>query len=183
VAGAVYRFGEGDSQSVFREDPDAVEDPTLAFFLAYWRSSRCANGIPLSNDFRPREVGTHLRWVALVDVLPEKRDYRYRVVGSSVCEFFLGDGTGKTVRELFADLPEMQKTVLQLYAAPVRLRRPTQFSGPPSHLRDRFCPAYDGLFLPYSSDGEKIDRIVTAFVFNYTKFRQKRAILPGEALV
>ena len=36
-----------------------------------------------------------------IDALPDYADFRYRLVGSSVCEYFLANGTGKTVSEVF----------------------------------------------------------------------------------
>jgi hypothetical protein len=44
----------------------------------------------------------HLGWVIMVEVLPGEADFRYRLIGTLVTQYFLADSTGKTVSEAFA---------------------------------------------------------------------------------
>ena len=164
MTGRVHTFGDADRRTVVSENPDEVEEPVLAFFLGYWRS-KLRGRLPAPGDFIPKEVRTNLRWVITVDVLRELGDFRYRVVGSAVCEYFLGDGTGKTVSEAFA-AHEIRDGVLWLYRLACEVRRPIRCTGPASMSGDTFFPAYDSLYLPYARDGYVVDRLVTAFVFN-----------------
>ena len=164
MAGRVHTFGDVDRRTVVYEDPDEVGQPVLAFFLNYWRS-KLRGRLPAPGDFIPKEVSTNLSWVIAADVLPGLGDFRYRVVGSAVCEYFLGDGTGKTVSEAFAR-QEVRDAVLWLYRLACEVRRPIRCTGPSSISDDVFFPAYDSLYLPYARDGHVVDRLVTAFVFN-----------------
>jgi hypothetical protein len=150
-----------------------VSDPVLTFFLSYWRQKQQGKDVPRAADFVPKEVRSNLRWVVVIDALPGYADFRYRVVGSSVCEYFLGDGTGKTVRQTFGSLG-MVGGLLWLYRTTCTTARPLRCTGPSNIVNDVFFPPYDSLYLPYSTDGQNVDRLVNTFVFNYAAIREKR---------
>ena len=54
-------------------------------------------------------------------------------------------------------------------------RRPTRSTGPATKVNGVYFPAYDSLYLPYSTDGVSADRIVNAFSFNYDEVRAREA--------
>lgn len=158
----------GDPEHLFRliEDPDAIDDPVLSFFLGYWRAAGNGRDVPLRSSFVPQEVRGHLQWVVTADALPDDSDFRFRVVGTRVCDYFLHDGQGKTVSEAFAHLDHhMKDGTLWMFRHACRERVPLRITGPSSQFKDIYFPAYDALCLPYSSDGEKADRIVYALTY------------------
>ena len=158
------------------EEPEAAEQAVLQFFLDYWNASRAGAELPVPASFVPREVRGHLQWVTLVDVLsPQEGEFRYRLVGSRVADYFLGNGTGKTLRDAFegAD-PGFIEGALWLLRRTCELRRPVQLTGPSSRWSNVYFPSFDNLYLPYSTDGERVDRIINIFTFDKT-------ILPGRA--
>lgn len=161
------------------EEPDAITDqPVLAFFLDYWKAKRARHALPLRESFVPREVRGNLQWVASADV--EGDDFRYRVVGTSVTNYFLADGTGKTAREAFADADAgLRDGILWLMHRACELRQPIRVTGPSSRWKSTFYPAYDTLYLPYSSDGETADRVVTVFTFD----RDRMYLRPSASMV
>jgi hypothetical protein len=157
-------------------DPAAVDHPVLSFFLDYWRAGarEAEHGIPLFSTFRPREVRANLAWVVVVDVLPD--DFRYRVIGTCVAEYFAKNSTGLTVREALADWDAPSRNgVMELFRAPVVHRVPFRYYGPGFRIPDmkRFLPDFDSLYLPYSTDGVQVDRVLNAFAFNYREFRER----------
>jgi PAS domain-containing protein len=174
MAGRTQTFGDADRPTIVCEDPDNVSDPVLGFFLDYWRRKHRGDAVPLVADFIPKEVRRNLRWVVLIDALPDYNDFRYRLVGSSVCEYFLGDGTGRTVRESFAGIGDLGEGIVALCRRACLLARPIQVTGPSDVVNDIFFPPYDSLYLPYATRGEKPDRLVNTFVFNYGAIREKR---------
>jgi hypothetical protein len=176
-------FGDAHDAAAAQRDPDRVDDPVLAFFLGYWRQKLRGRNLPLVSDFVPKEVRGNLRWVVLIDVLRNRADFRYRLVGSSVCEYFLGDGTGKTVAEAFAGFDELAAGIGALYRHVCELARPIRVTAPAAVVSDVFFPAYDSLYLPYSNGGQDVDRIVNAFVFNQSKIRGMRPITLSESLL
>jgi hypothetical protein len=174
MTGRIQTFGDPNRPTVVCEDPDDVEDPVLKFFLSYWRCKLRGGDLPFVADFVPKEVRRNLRWVVLIDALPDYTDFRYRLVGSSVCEYFLGDGTGKTVREAFAGTGGLADGIIELCRRACIQARPVRCTGPSSIVADVFFPNYDSLYLPYSTDGQRADRLVNTFVFNYGTIREKR---------
>jgi hypothetical protein len=97
----VQMVGDLERPSTLVSNPEAIDNPILDFFLTYWRTKRGDAVLPLRDSFVPKEVRGHLPWVVVADALPDYLDFRYRVVGSHVCRYFLSDGTGKTVHEAF----------------------------------------------------------------------------------
>ncbi|MGB8363036.1 MAG: PAS domain-containing protein [Rhizomicrobium sp.] len=156
--------------SMLVDDPDQVDDSRLIFFLNYWRQKRGEARLPLRKSFVPQEVRGNLPWVIVADALPDYTDFRFRVVGSEISQYFLADGVGKTVREAFArtDGP-LADAMLLLYWRACFKRMPLRLTGPAGLYNDFFHPGFDAIFLPYSSDGELADRIVNIFTFNHVK--------------
>jgi hypothetical protein len=89
------------------QNPDSIDNPTLDFFIRYWNEKRGGRAMPSRASFEMREIKDYVGWICLLNALPDFRDFRYRLVGSRVADYFLGDGTGKTIREVFsgADKP------------------------------------------------------------------------------
>lgn len=174
MAGRIQQFGDSRRPTVIYEDPDEIPDPVLAYFLSYWRIKAHENKLPMAADFVPQEVRSNLRWVVVIDALPDYADFRYRVVGSSVCEYFLGDGTGKTVREAFESLGERAEGLVNLYRRVCVGGRPLRMTSPSTIVNDIYFPEYDSLYLPYTTDGQRADRLINAFVFNRNAIREKR---------
>lgn len=145
------------------EDPPEIDDHILSFFLRYWCAKRKNDRLPRHGDFEPRDVGSLLPWVILVDGLPELADFRYRVIGSRICDYFLGDSTGRTVTEAFANYAQLSQETLWLYRRTCTRKYPLRLRGPAVHLSGIFFPAYDALYLPYSRDGIHADRVLNIF--------------------
>ncbi|MBN9571278.1 MAG: PAS domain-containing protein [Alphaproteobacteria bacterium] len=147
-------------------DPAHLANPTLAVLLDYWNAKRGARPMPARKDIRPNELKEHLGWVNLVDVLPGGQDFRYRLIGTLVTEYFLAESTGQTVSQAFARWGSaVQSTVLQLFSATARNRKVIHASGAPNTLARGF-EAYESLFFPLSDDGETVNVIMNAFVFD-----------------
>lgn len=179
MAGRIQSFGDPKRPTVIYEDPDEVPDPVLTFFLSYWNGKTREGRVPLASSFVPQEVRSNLRWIVVIDALPGYADFRYRVVGSSVCEYFLGDGTGKTVREAFSSLGARAEGLVDLYRRVCESGRPLRMTSPAAVFNDIFFPDYDSLYLPYSIDGTKVDRLVNAFVFNRAAIRERANAFKG----
>ncbi len=177
MAERVTIIGNSSHPSRMVEDPDAIDNPILSFFLDYWRSRRGDEKLPRTDTFKPREIGQHLPWVVLADALPDYQDFRYRLVGTRVSEYFLADGTGKTVREAFAGLkPGDLEGVVWLYRQPCVTQVPLRFTAPGGRVNGVYFPDYDAGYFPFSTDGNRADRVVNVFTFNYRKFLETRSL-------
>ncbi len=160
------------------EDPEDIDNPILAFFLTRWRRHRGDQPLPPTVSFLPKEIGSQLPWVCLADALPDYQDFRFRLVGSRVCEYFLTDGTGMTVREAFADLPDRGADgLVWIYRQACVERYPIRFTGPGGIINGISFPDFDCGYFPYTSDGVSADRVVVVFTFNYLEFARTRSMV------
>lgn len=156
-------------------DPEAVDNPLLGFFLDYWRSKRNGARLPMRASFAPQDIRDKLPWVVVVDALPDFADFRYRVVGTKVARYFLGNSTGMTAREAFAKWgDEAVADVIDLYARACTACAPVRLTAPAIPHEKLALPEFDTLYLPYSSDGETADRVINIFTFDHAELVASR---------
>jgi hypothetical protein len=125
----------------------------------------------------PQEVRGYLPWVVVGEALPGFVDFRYRVVGTNVTQYFLSDATGKTIREAFKDLGEQWQTdTIKLNQYACRTRAPFRMMAPETMAGATYFPEYDVLYLPYSANGSDVDRVIKAFTFDIGRLEAARAV-------
>ena len=78
---------------------DAVEHPDLKALLALWNEKRGERKMPARGDFEPRDMRAYLRRIHLYDVLDAGRNFRIRVLGTSLTMGLGSDPTGKLISE------------------------------------------------------------------------------------
>jgi hypothetical protein len=156
------------------QNPDRIDNPVLQFFLRYWQEKRSARPMPARADISPREIKPYLGWACLLDALPHFADFRYRLVGSFVTEYFLGDGTGRTVSDAFSENPGVRDGALWLFRQTCIGRKPIRVWSPGADWEGRYHPDNDALYLPLGADGETADMVLNIFTFNYEEFKKTR---------
>jgi hypothetical protein len=157
------------------ENPDSVDNPILAFFLDYWREKRGNDRMAARADIRIRDFPQYLPWVILLDAEDDYREFRFRVVGTRVAQYFLSDATGKTLSEAYEHTPpETREGTRLLLQRPCVTGAPTRATGPASTWQGNYFPNWDALYLPLGADRTKADSVFVAFTFNYQQFRQTR---------
>jgi hypothetical protein len=164
-------------QNVISEvDPVRLDHPTLAFLRDYWDSKRGTRAMPSRADISPSELRDHLAWVIIMEVLPDLSDFRYKLVGTLVAQYWLRDSTGKTVREAFsAEAPSAVKGVLAMFRKCARDRAVVRSCGSAGWIAGGF-EEFDCICLPLSDDGENVNMILHAFVFDQPDVLMAREI-------
>lgn len=157
--------------------PTELSDPVLAFVFDYWQKKRGDRLVPSRADIKPHELKAHLGSIILAEALPGYDDFRFRLVGTRVTQYFLGDATGKTLRQAHAGegIPRhiTDATVNLLRTA---CERPTwiRLAGTPGEWRDRYFPGFEALYLPLSENGETANLILSPFSFDHARLRVAR---------
>jgi hypothetical protein len=147
-------------------DPQHLEHPVLSFLKDYWDQKRAGRAMPSRADIHPAEMKEHLGWIILVDVLADFSDFRYRMIGSRVTQYFLQDSTGKSVSEAFAASGEaVVNGVLAVHRKCARDRVVLRSHGGAGWLGRSFLD-FDALYLPLSDDGTTANMILSAFTFD-----------------
>jgi len=158
-------------------DPRKFLHPTLTFLREYWDSKRGGRAMPSRSDIRPSELRDHLGWVILVDVLPGFADFRYKLVGTLVTQYYLEDTTGKTVREAFGrkGAEAARNGVLAMFRKCARDCVVLRTHGDAGWIAPGF-EEFESICLPLSDDGAHCNMILHAFVFNRERVMLAREI-------
>ncbi len=144
--------------------PDQFASPILQAAYDYWQLRRRGRLMPARADIDPADIPRLLPNIILTDVLAQKPlDFRYRLIGTAVCERTARDYTG--VR--FMDLPHQRpgSMIWDTRAACVRKRAPVYdgdlpYVGPVQRVR-----VVSQVHLPLSTDGATVNMIFTAVAF------------------
>ena len=157
-------------------NPINLQHPTLAFLRSYWDAKRGARAMPSRNDIKPSELREHLGWVNMAEVLPGMEDFRFRLVGTLVTQYFLRDSTGKTISEAFAPGGEgAVKGVKAIFRKTARDKVPMRVFGDAGWIASGY-EQFDSIYLPLSDDGETCNLVLNAFVFDRPRVLMAREI-------
>ena len=157
-------------------DPSHLKNPTLAFLRNWWDEKRAMRPMPARADIRPSDFKQHLSWLMTLDVLDGGRDFRHRVVGDDIAQYFAWNPSGTTVKEAFATQPpELLKVVIAIYRGVIAQRVPIYAFGD-TGWAGKNVERCEALHLPLSDDGETVTTILSAFVFNRREVRITREI-------
>jgi hypothetical protein len=126
-----------------------LSDPDLKALFAYWTSKLAGRAIPRRSDINPEEIRSLLPDIFIMDIHHPLR-FRFRLVGTMICQRWHEDNTGKWLDEL--DYDGVRAMVLEQYVTVARTGAPrcdiadfVRDGG--RHLH------YRRLLLPLSEDG------------------------------
>jgi hypothetical protein len=159
-------------------NPATLENETLAFLHRYWHEKRGNRAMPSRADIKASEMREHLGWMMLVESLPDLSEFRYKLVGTLVTQYFLGDSTGKTIGEAFhkAERPEVSaKAVKAMFRKCARDKVIVHCFGDAGWI-GRGYESFNCICLPLSDDGETVNMILHAFVFDKSSVLMARQV-------
>lgn len=126
----------------------------------WWDNARGSKEFPSRSDFNPLKFQKILPTIMLMDVDEDPLTFHMRLVGTEVCTIMDQDPTGKPITFLrggdalhdrFTQLIEKRKPYFALDVPLIWANKDHRF--------------YNVLMLPLSSDGEKIDKLLTHLDF------------------
>lgn len=162
--------------TVAQANPTHFDHPTCVFLRSYWESKRAGRALPSRSDISPAQLKEHLGWVMILDVLPGERDFRYRLIGTLVTQYFSSDATGKTVVEAFAVNGEaIAKSVNSIFRKVARDKVVMRTAGNANWLAQGM-EEFEAIYLPLSDDCVKVSHILHAFVCDREKMLLARQI-------
>jgi len=140
--------------------------PPLRRLHDYWQGKRKPGALPGRRDIDPIEIPQLMPQIALVDVLREPLDYRYRLFGTRLVEVMGAERTGKRMREVMS--PPAVAASERLIAGLIETREPLAFTGRLFWL-DKDYVAFETLVLPLAGDGETVDMALMGLEFGQPK--------------
>ena len=157
-------------------DSTEYNHPTLTFLHDYWNLKRGDRKMPSRGDIVPSEMKQHLGWILLAEILPERVDFRYRLIGGLIAAYFGENGTNKTITETFSRFGEAAvKGTLYVYRKTATCGVPVRVMGKADWLRHGVEP-FESVYLPLSNDGQNPNMILSAFVFDKDAVLMNRAV-------
>lgn len=167
------------ASAVVTENPQHLDNPILDGVLDYWNRRRGARPMPSRAEIRPGDLKAHLGWLCFIEALPEFDDFRFRLVGSRVADYFLSEATGLTVREAYGTAKAERSAtdaVLWILRTTCTRRVPMRVTGGGGEWRDHLFPDYDALYLPLSQNGVTANMVMCGFTFNYQAYLKTRVL-------
>ncbi|MBT6429275.1 MAG: PAS domain-containing protein, partial [Rhodospirillaceae bacterium] len=134
------------------------EGERLAEILDFWRKACTGRTMPTRQDIDPLTIPPHLlAHIELIDVLtePELR-FRWRLIGTHVTTAVGRDCTGMYFDELYP--AEDFETVSGPFKWVAENAKPLRWHGTSGFI-GRDWQAYEGVYLPLSSNGATVDMI------------------------
>lgn len=157
-------------------NPAVLHNETLAFLHGYWNEKRAGRAMPSRADIKASELREHLGWVMIVEVLPNISDFRYRLMGTLVAQYFFADSTGRTVKEIYAGTNEAAgKGVAAIFRKCARDGAVVHSFGEGGWFGRGYEP-FECICLPLSDDGETVNMILHAFVFDKPSVMMAREV-------
>jgi len=136
---------------------------SLAPLHDFW-SSECGGGVPIPRDLIDpvRLPAKILPRFAIIEVLRDPPDFRYRLIGTAITQFFSRDNTGKRFSEI--SYPSPHGEGLKRYFGMIARDNVVVYRETKAAWANRDYVTIASFFLPGTSDGECTDLIFGAVV-------------------
>ncbi len=135
---------------------DPPDDDRLGRLYRHWLGLKGARALPDRARIRPEELGFMLGHLALIDVSPSPREYRFRLVGTAITARRGADLTGQTTAALRP--ARYRATIDSHFDAACEQRRAVLY-----HVvlgLDSIKRSFRHIVLPFTSDGGAVDRLM-----------------------
>jgi hypothetical protein len=145
------------------DDPKAIRDPRLLGLFHYWHG-KCRDGtLPARRDIDPIEMRQWLGNLLLVEFPPDPMQYRIRLDGVNLVQFYNASREGKGVEAMTSE--EERRIVLPQYITVLDKKQPayyeTQFV-----TSEGVVTSQRKLLLPLSADGQRVNMILGGIYFD-----------------
>ena len=145
--------------------------------LRYWlKACPSKNGhYPCRNDIKISDLRNRMSHVAILDVESDPLDFKYRLIGTRLCDFLHRDYTGQKLSELDGKGPgsKIWKILEQVKTEGSPLYCEVPYVGPKSDFRQA-----SSLYLPLAADHNSIDKIMIVSHFQRIEYDHHSYVSP-----
>ncbi len=138
-------------------------DQKLAALYALWLEKRGARRWPARADFDVTEFKPWMGWLALLDVIEDGADLRFRVFPSLHAQRIHMDLTGRTVR----DNPDIRDMTKRSYFECIASGRPIYGRLAEDNSAARFRYAWNRIILPLGAGDAAVDMVMVCVTEDY----------------
>ena len=104
------------------DDPEAIRDSRLLGLFHYWHGKRQGRAMPARSDIDPIEMKRWLGNLLLVEFPPDPMQYRIRLDGVNLVQFYSTSREGKGVEAMTSE--EERRIVLPQYMTVLEQKQP-----------------------------------------------------------
>jgi hypothetical protein len=156
---AAFRMHGAHGPEIIWDPPvEQLGDSPLRRLLAYWSTLATPERLPAANRIDPVEMRTALGYVALLDVIEDGRDFRYRLFGTTLAAVSEFDMTGRMLSEHPAS-PYIVEFLLAAYRAALRRQAPLFTEHAPAGTV--VVTAWQRLILPLVDEAGQVVRFLS----------------------
>ncbi|MBX3490831.1 PAS domain-containing protein [Parvibaculum sp.] len=141
-----------------------LADPMTKFMLDYWTLKKGDRPMPALADLNLADFARYAPKILIVQVDRDPFELTFRLVGEDVIANFGFNPKGRSLLSLNEELPGLGTLLHEFFKWVVTARRAVGAGGT-QDLVDRSYNNYEAIYLPLSSDGEHVDRIIAATVY------------------
>jgi hypothetical protein len=140
---------------------DIVRSVTHRWLIKCWGRLQSHNSVPLWGALELEDITSVIERLLFCDVVTgqDELQFRIRFQGKRITELYGADCRGKLLGSVMSDT--LRDAALATYRETVRVRCPT-YTVVNTADRDGNPVSYERLLLPFSFDGGKVTRILTA---------------------
>jgi hypothetical protein len=142
------------------EFASAIQSDVLRRLVAHWSRIRGHRRMPMRAGFDPLEVRYALGYISLIEVHRDPLRFYFRLDGTKQVELF---GVDCTRRYLDEAMPAEYATMVAAALSDVVARREPRYHRRQITIHERPMD-YEAVILPFSSDGERVDLLMTGIV-------------------
>jgi len=138
----------------------AIQSDVLRRLVAHWLRIRGQRHMPARADFDPLHVRFALGYLSLIEVHRDPLRFYFRLDGTKQVELF---GVDCTQRYLDEAMPPDHVALATASFSDVVQRREPRYFRRQIAFHERLME-YEAVILPFSSDGERVDLLMTGIV-------------------
>lgn len=125
--------------------------------------------MPSRADIYAKDVKPYLGYLILIDAPADRDSFRYRLVGTRVSDYFLGDATGATIREVYgaAEMPKPYvDAVVQIHRTVCEWKETMLVRAGRGEWKGVLYPPFEALYFPLSDNDCDVSMVMTIFSFD-----------------
>jgi hypothetical protein len=140
----------------FVEDADVISSGRLKRLFDYWNTLKGARIAPARTDLKPADMREHLVWIWLMDAGNNGEEFRFRMGGDRVVQFFGNHLGGASVKDVLPNAPAFFGRFLDVVTLAAKSAKPVLAGPGQVPYEEKAFFEMEALLLPLSDDGVNV---------------------------
>ena len=137
-------------------DACEIASERLRRLYGYWSALKGDRFAPARSELSPIEMKDQLGWIWLMDVMDSGEDFRFRMGGDRVIQFFGRRLAGETLRTVIPEAPLFFSRFFDLVRLATLGRKPSAIGPAQTAYEPKSYLEVEALLLPLSDDGVNV---------------------------